>query len=622
MSQLNIVLSGNRILTLSPDYGSFNGAHTFRLVNSDGTVIADDVLIERPAGIENTYEIVAVLEAAGGGFQIHTSVFDYDPANRPGQFAVQNFDVNGASLGLPEASGLLFIGGDITNDVSRTSPFLLSSGQIATSNSGTLALIDPSDQSITGYVGDDYFEGRAAVEMTDGTLATLSYSTAYPYSGGAWQPSQVFLGFYQPAPVNGEVLAARPEIDLAASLNNFTQEPYTSLNGSAVDSADMTVLADGSIGVVFAGNERDTFGFNDPRTAQGIYFARVNADGSIHTAAELIVSGPLVTPGFGYTGLPSMPEITLLEDGRYAILYHVDSAQRFGDETYVNVYAANGAFESTRIIEDKSAPDLVVLSTGEILEVNATQAAVLSTIDVAVSVVETGGDGDDILTGGSINDRLDGAAGDDTLNGGDGVDTLIGGAGNDVIIGGDSEDDQRDVIYGGAGNDSIDGGYGNDELRGDAGNDTIAGGFGADTVIGGTGNDTLTGSAFGDQIFGGVGDDFINGGFGYDLVNGGAGADRFFHIGIADHGSDWIQDYDAAEGDVLHFGIASATANQFQVNTTHTATAAGERSGDDTVEEAFVIYRPTGQIMWALVDGGGQSSINLQIGQDVFDLLE
>ena len=225
------------------------------------------------------------------------------------------------------------------------------------------------------------------------------------------------------------------------------------------------------------------------------------------------------------------------------------------------------------------------------------------------------------MTGNASANRLEGLDGDDTSNGGDGNDTLIGGEGNDLLIGGDSENDLRDVIYGGAGNDNIDGGYGNDELRGDAGNDSIAGGFGADTVIGGTGDDTLTGSAFGDQIFGGAGDDFINGGFGVDLLNGGADADRFFHIGIADHGSDWVQDYDSVEGDVLHFGIATAAASQFQVNTTHTATAAGERSGDDNVEEAFVIYRPTGQILWALVDGAGQSEITLQIAGVNYDLL-
>ncbi|PHO03438.1 hypothetical protein CSC82_16250 [Rhodobacteraceae bacterium 4F10] len=233
----------------------------------------------------------------------------------------------------------------------------------------------------------------------------------------------------------------------------------------------------------------------------------------------------------------------------------------------------------------------------------------------------TGTDGADSFHGGDGNDILRGEDGDDVLQGGRGVDTLIGGEGNDTLLGGDTMDDLRDVIYAGNGDDSLDGGYGNDELRGDAGNDTIAGGFGADTVIGGTGHDALTGSAYADQIFGGAGDDFINGGFGHDLLNGGAGADRFFHLGILDHGSDWVQDYSAADGDVLQFGNASATRSQFQVNTTHTATAAGERSGDDDVEEAFVIYRPTGQIMWALVDGDGQASINLQIGGDVYDLL-
>ncbi|MDP2518263.1 calcium-binding protein [Shimia thalassica] len=232
-----------------------------------------------------------------------------------------------------------------------------------------------------------------------------------------------------------------------------------------------------------------------------------------------------------------------------------------------------------------------------------------------------GGDDIDTVYGNDGNDRIDGGDGNDSLFGGNGSDTIIGGEGDDTIQAGEDAQDRRDVVYGGAGNDSIDGGYGNDELRGDAGHDTIAGGFGADTVIGGAGEDTLTGSAFADQIFGGAGDDFLNGGFGHDLLNGGDGADRFFHIGISDHGSDWVQDYSAASGDILQFGIATATADQFQINTGHTSTAAGERSGDNMIEEAFVVYRPTGQIMWALVDGAGQTSINLQIGSDVFDLM-
>ncbi|UWQ19654.1 CAP domain-containing protein [Jannaschia sp. M317] len=220
------------------------------------------------------------------------------------------------------------------------------------------------------------------------------------------------------------------------------------------------------------------------------------------------------------------------------------------------------------------------------------------------------------FTGGADNDRFTGSAGDEVISGGLGSDTLLGGAGDDEITGGTSMADLRDVIYGGDGNDTIDGGYGNDELRGDAGDDSIAGGFGADTVIGGVGNDTLTGSAFGDVIFGGDGMDFINGGFGSDRVNGGADADAFFHLGIADHGSDWIQDYNGAEGDVLVYGQAGATRDQFQINTTTTPTA-----GADNVQEAFVIYRPTGQILWALVDGDGQTSITVRAGGAEFDLL-
>jgi Ca2+-binding RTX toxin-like protein len=224
--------------------------------------------------------------------------------------------------------------------------------------------------------------------------------------------------------------------------------------------------------------------------------------------------------------------------------------------------------------------------------------------------------GNDIIDGGAGNDRLDGGVGNDTLSGGDGTDTILGGAGDDLIFGGTTRADLRDVIYGGDGNDTAYGGAGNDELRGDAGSDLLFGDTGADTLIGGTGNDTLEGGALGDVLFGGAGDDFLNGGFGFDRLNGGAGADTFFHLGIRDHGSDWIQDYNAAERDVLQFGQPGATRAQFQINIANTPNA-----GAADVAEAFVIYRPTGQIIWALVDGMGQDSINLRIGGQVFDLL-
>jgi hypothetical protein len=223
--------------------------------------------------------------------------------------------------------------------------------------------------------------------------------------------------------------------------------------------------------------------------------------------------------------------------------------------------------------------------------------------------------GNDSVDGGGGADRIIGGPGNDTLRGGDGADTLNGGDGDDFIWGGDSAADLRDLIYGGDGRDWIDAGHGNDLVYAGNGNDTVDGGFGVDEIQGQGGDDVLTGSAFSDLIFGGDGSDFINGGFGSDRVNGGAGADRFYHIGFAGHGSDWVQDFSSAEGDRLVFGSAGVRS-QFQVNFNETAGA-----GAAGVAEAFVIYRPTGQILWALVDGAAQDSITLQVGTQLFDLL-
>lgn len=227
-----------------------------------------------------------------------------------------------------------------------------------------------------------------------------------------------------------------------------------------------------------------------------------------------------------------------------------------------------------------------------------------------------GGGGNDLIRGGEGADLLRGDVGNDTLRGGNGADTLIGGAGDDSLEGGSGSEDLRDLIDGGDGDDRIDGGYGNDSLLGGSGNDTILGGPGVDSLVGGAGDDMLAGGACCDLIFGGDGDDFINGGFGSDRLNGGAGADLFFHSGTPGHGSDWIQDYTGADGDVLVFGLASAQEADFRLQFGQ-ATGAGDAS----VPEAFVIYRPTGQIVWTLIDGAGMDHIWLQIGDASYDLL-
>ncbi|EAQ03085.1 Nidogen, extracellular region [Pseudooceanicola batsensis HTCC2597] len=228
----------------------------------------------------------------------------------------------------------------------------------------------------------------------------------------------------------------------------------------------------------------------------------------------------------------------------------------------------------------------------------------------------TGGADGDILRGYEGTDVLRGHGGADWLFGGDGADTLNGGSGDDVIEGGTSAADLRDVVYGGDGADRIDAGHGNDLVYGGAGDDVIEGGFGVDELIGQQGDDTLSGAAWSDLIFGGDGADFLNGGFGYDRLNGGGGGDRFFHLGIFDHGSDWVQDYSAAEGDALVWGRGPATAADFQINWADTAGA-----GAAGVAEAFVIHRGTGQIIWALVDGAAQEEITLLVSGTGYDLL-
>jgi serralysin len=127
---------------------------------------------------------------------------------------------------------------------------------------------------------------------------------------------------------------------------------------------------------------------------------------------------------------------------------------------------------------------------------------------------------------------------------------------------------------------------------------------------------TVTGSSRSDIILGGSGDDFLNGGFGFDHLTGGSGADRFYHEGVADHGSDWITDYYAAEGDVLCMGKPSASAADFIVQFAETVGA-----GQSGVKEAFVTYIPTRQILWAIEDGELADQILIQLSGATFDLI-
>lgn len=157
--------------------------------------------------------------------------------------------------------------------------------------------------------------------------------------------------------------------------------------------------------------------------------------------------------------------------------------------------------------------------------------------------------------------------------------------------------------------DIINGSIVDDFIFGGSGSDEITGGFGEDQIDGGSGGDILTGSARSDVLIGGAGDDFLNGGWGHDRLTGGDGADRFFHLGIPDHGSDWVAEYSVE--DVLMFGGA-ARPEDFLVQYAETPGA-----GQAGIREAFVTYRPTEEILWALVDGDGVE-ITLLLSGDAF----
>lgn len=285
----------------------------------------------------------------------------------------------------------------------------------------------------------------------------------------------------------------------------------------------------------------------------------------------------------------------------------------FGGVAVADTETATGAFSDAFI--------------GELLQGTESSDELVGSAGVDILI---GGGGSDNLSGGDLSDRIDGGSGNDNISGDAGFDVLFGGSGDDTINGGDGNDrivggigenmlsggNGNDNVFGGAEADMLVGGDGNDNLRGGKGNDMFIGGLGADTLVGGEGEDVLSGGAQSDLIFGGDAFDFVNGGFGSDRINGGNGGDTFFHAGVAGHGSDWIQDFDSSEGDKLFFGLAG-DADDFQVNFGNKGAA-----GTASVDEAFIIYQETGQVLFALVDGADQNSIMMSTASgETFDLL-
>jgi Ca2+-binding RTX toxin-like protein len=120
---------------------------------------------------------------------------------------------------------------------------------------------------------------------------------------------------------------------------------------------------------------------------------------------------------------------------------------------------------------------------------------------------------------------------------------------------------QRPAEVAGMPDGQIHGTSGADGLRGTDGPDTIHGHVGDDQVRGLGGDDFVYGGQGADTLYGNDGADFLSGDRGADLLFGGRGRDSFaFGVG---HGTDWIADFDFAEGD----RVVLATGTSYSVTT-------------------------------------------------------
>lgn len=274
----------------------------------------------------------------------------------------------------------------------------------------------------------------------------------------------------------------------------------------------------------------------------------------------------------------------------------------------------------------------------------------------AISVVLSGGPGNDTLSGAGGFGTGSAYSGDLWLWGGAGNDTLTGGAGADKVVGGDG----ADTLTGGAGNDTLWGEADADTFRGESGTST-----GSDYYFGGSGTSTdvmdytlrtvaltivmdatwtgdyTTGSATGtlsgddsgaegdlvgadiENLLGGSGDDAITGNALNNRLEGRAGSDSF--VESADTSTDVFVGAggtaaDAATGDTVDYRVRTEA---LVLRITGTAVS-GESGENDTISTDIekLIGGSGNDALWGssanntLDGGGGDDILHGQAGDD------
>ncbi|MGN6557387.1 MAG: calcium-binding protein [Solirubrobacterales bacterium] len=461
--------------------------------------------------------------------------------------------------------------------------------------------------SIDGQEGDDYVRGDSTIDRifdTGGGTDTLSYSTGITPGFGGTVPFAEF------PPAGGE---RGLQLELGSSGENANNG--VAPNGGGVDEVEVgafetiigTPFSDyitgtGAGETIYGGGGADAIvGGGGADTLVG------GADGDVCEAPGGTTSGceaGIATrdPGKVSVGFMTPPGAT-----PYSQLYLVGSS---GNDNVTATYSPTSvSFHLSAGVFDQSSSDAGGCAVSE-TDATCTLPAPLDSLLLAgmggndtiaasnfpatVSVVATGGEGNDSITGGaesedilvdgpgSGSDVLNALGGDDALTHNGGADELLGGEGNDLFLSNSVCDGER--IVGGPGRDNASWARFGEGIEANLA--TGAAGrpgpgeapeCGAEPLDSVTEVEDLEGSSFDDVLYGDAGPNQLLGHSGRDVYFAGAGEDSILaNSGDSDLVINCGPDNDSALVDYPEYGdpepvecesVAEAAPNNFRTIT-------------------------------------------------------